>query len=219
MYVPADFFSALGSRPIFSMIAVLIIAIPMYVCATGSIPIAMSLMLKGLSPGTALVLLMAGPAANFASFTLISREMGRKAAAIYLAAIVIGAIAFGLIIDYLLPAGWFVLPGMQAMTSHAHHLELFPTACSAILVVLLAVGFIRGHKHNHIDASEAVKVYTVQGMNCSHCQATVAKAISGVKGVEQVDVDLTTGKATVSGSHSSDEVLAAVRNAGFDIEI
>lgn len=219
VYVPADFFSALGSRPIFSMIAVLIIAIPMYVCATGSIPIAMSLMLKGLSPGTALVLLMAGPAANFASFTLISREMGRKAAAIYLAAIVIGAIAFGLIIDYLLPAGWFVLPGMQAMTSHAHHLELFPTACSAILVVLLAVGFIRGHKHNHIDASEAVKVYTVQGMNCSHCQATVAKAISGVKGVEQVDVDLTTGKATVSGSHSSDEVLAAVRKAGFDIEI
>ncbi len=219
VYVPADFFSALGSRPIFSMIAVLIIAIPMYVCATGSIPIAMSLMLKGLSPGTALVLLMAGPAANFASFTLISREMGRKAAAIYLAAIVIGAIAFGLIIDYLLPAGWFVLPGMQAMTSHAHHLELFPTACSAILVVLLAVGFIRGHKHNHIDASEAVKVYTVQGMNCSHCQATVAKAISGVKGVKQVDVDLSTGKATISGSHSSDEVLTAVRNAGFDIEI
>ena len=219
VYVPADFFSALGSRPIFSMIAVLIIAIPMYVCATGSIPIAMSLMLKGLSPGTALVLLMAGPAANFASFTLISREMGRKAAAIYLAAIVIGAISFGLIIDYLLPAGWFVLPGMQAMTSHAHHLELFPTACSAILVVLLAVGFIRGHKHNHIDASEAVKIYTVQGMNCSHCQATVAKAISGVNGVEQVDVDLSTGKATVSGSHSSSDVLAAVRNAGFDIEI
>ena len=69
VYVPSDFFSALGSTPIFSMIAVLVIAIPMYVCATGSIPIAMSLMLKGLSPGTALVLLMAGPAANFASFS------------------------------------------------------------------------------------------------------------------------------------------------------
>ena len=93
VYVPDDFFSILGNRPFFSMIAVLVIAIPMYVCATGSIPIALSLMLKGLSPGTALVLLMAGPAANFASFTLISREMGKKAAAIYLASIIIGSMA------------------------------------------------------------------------------------------------------------------------------
>ena len=51
-----------------AMLAVLLIAVPMYVCATGSIPIALSLVLKGLSPGTAFVLLMAGPAANFASF-------------------------------------------------------------------------------------------------------------------------------------------------------
>ncbi len=218
VYVPADFFSALGSHPFFSMIAVLVIAIPMYVCATGSIPIAMSLMLKGLSPGTALVLLMAGPAANFASFTLISREMGRKAALIYLASIIIGAMSFGLIIDYLLPAGWFALPSMQVMTSHAHHLELFPTVCSAILVLLLAVGFIRGHKHQHIDATEETKIYTVQGMNCSHCQATVAKAIGSVKGVKQVDVNLSTGKATVEGGHNIDDVLAAVRNTGFDIE-
>lgn len=57
VYVPADFFTILGQNPIISMLLVLVIAIPMYVCATGSIPIAMSLMLKGLSPGTALVLL------------------------------------------------------------------------------------------------------------------------------------------------------------------
>ena len=92
VYVPADFFSALGDRPLLSMIAVLVIAVPMYVCATGSIPIALSLVLKGLSPGTAFVLLMAGPAANFASFTLISREMGRKAAVIYLASIIISGV-------------------------------------------------------------------------------------------------------------------------------
>nr|MDY5756513.1 permease [Eubacteriales bacterium] len=104
VYVPADFFAVIGSKPLLSMVTVLVIAIPMYVCATGSIPIALSLMIKGLSPGTALVLLMAGPAANFASFTLISREMGRKSAIIYLASIVVGAMTFGLIIDYVLPA-------------------------------------------------------------------------------------------------------------------
>lgn len=53
VYVPADFFSVLGRNPVMSMIAVLVIAVPMYVCATGSIPIAMSLVMKRLSPGTA----------------------------------------------------------------------------------------------------------------------------------------------------------------------
>lgn len=218
VYVPADFFSALGSKPIFSMIAVIIIAIPMYVCATGSIPIAMSLMLKGLSPGTALVLLMAGPAANFASFTLISREMGRKSAIIYLMAIIIGSISFGLIIDYALPASWFTLSNAHAMACHDHEMELFPTICSAILVALLAFTFIKGHKHNEVIITDNTKRYTVTGMNCAHCQATVAKSISAVKGVTQVDVNLASGIATVEGEHNAADVVAAVRNAGFDIE-
>lgn len=118
VYVPGSYFEILGKNPVMSMIAVLIVAIPMYVCATGSIPIAMSLVLKGLSPGTALVLLMAGPAANFASFTLIAKEMGKKAAAIYLAAIIVGAMAFGLIIDYLLPAKWFEISPMEGTSSY-----------------------------------------------------------------------------------------------------
>lgn len=217
VYVPADFFSVLGSRPVFSMIAVLIIAIPMYVCATGSIPIALSLMLKGLSPGTALVLLMAGPAANFASFTLISREMGRKSAAIYLASIILGAVAFGLAIDYLLPAEWFVPRSFGAAGGAEHSFGLFPTICSAILVVLLAVTFIKGHKHNHINISDMSKVYIIKGMNCPHCQAAVTKSISAVKGVKQVDVNLSTGRATVEGVQTDADVVKAVRDAGFDV--
>lgn len=217
VYVPADFFAILGSRPLLSMLLVLIVAIPMYVCATGSIPIAMSLILKGLSPGTALVLLMAGPAANFASFTLISREMGYKSAIIYLASIIVGAVGFGLIIDYLLPAGWFVLGNTEALTANAHTFSLFPTICSGILVCLLVVTFIKGHKHSHIIASEMTKEYTIKGMNCSHCQATVAKSISSVKGVTRVDVNLSTGIATVEGEHNPQDVVDAVRSAGFDV--
>ena len=59
-----------------------------------------------------------------------------------------------------------------------------------------------GHKHNHITVSAMTKEYTIKGMNCSHCQATVAKSISSVKGVKQVDVNLSTGIATVEGSSS-----------------
>lgn len=219
VYVPSDFFSILGDWPLFSMIAVLIIAIPMYVCATGSIPIALSLMMKGLSPGTALVLLMAGPAANFASFALISREMGRKTAIIYLSAIIAGAMAFGLAIDYLLPSGWFDVNALHAHACHQAHLNMFSTICSAILVALLIVALIRGHRHNHVEISDLSKEYTIKGMNCSHCQAAVEDAISSVSGVERVAVNLSTGIARVEGTHDSDDVVSAVRKAGFDVEI
>ncbi len=217
VYVPADFFSILGKNPFFSMIAVLIIAIPMYVCATGSIPIALSLMLKGLSPGTALVLLMAGPAANFASFTLISREMGRKAALIYLAAIIVGAMAFGLAIDYLLPAHWFDVGTIHQVCGHGMSLSLFSTICSAVLVALLIYSFIKTRIHKHITITEMTKEYTIKGMNCPHCQAAVTKAIENVAGVEKVDVNLSTGLAIVSGTHKSEDIVAAVRAAGFDV--
>lgn len=219
VYVPADFFSVLGRNPVMSMIAVLVIAVPMYVCATGSIPIAMSLVMKGLSPGTALVLLMAGPAANFASFTLISREMGRKSAVIYLLSIIIGSMAFGLAIDYLLPARWFALDAIHSGAHCMNHFNLFSTVCSAILVVLLAFTFIKRYTHKNKPTGDMTKEYIIKGMNCPHCQASVAKSISGVKGVEQVDVNLSTGKATVEGDHSAEELIAAVRGAGFDVEV
>lgn len=220
VYVPADFFAVLGSNPILSMLAVLVIAIPMYVCATGSIPIALSLMLKGLSPGTALVLLMAGPAANFASFALISREMGRKSALIYLASIVVGAMVFGLAIDYLLPSSWFDI-GMVHPHGLCHHtFNIFSTVCSGILVLLLAYALLKPHKHNHINTTtEMTKEYTIKGMNCTHCQASVTKAIEGVQGVEKVEVILHPGKAIVEGQFDDKAVADAVRGAGFDIEV
>lgn len=219
VYVPADFFAFLGRNPLLSMLAVVIVAVPMYVCATGSIPIAMSLVLKGLSPGTALVLLMAGPAANFASFTLIAREMGRRAAVVYLISIVAGAIAFGLMIDYLLPARWFAIDASGMMSGHMHGFSLFSTLCSGVLVVLLAVALIKRNIHHSTIKGAMTKEYVIKGMNCPHCQAAVAKSISGVEGVEHVDVNLSTGIATVEGKPSDEAIAHAVRGAGFDIEL
>lgn len=223
VYVPADALAALGSRPLLAMIVVLLVAIPMYVCATGSIPIAMSLMLKGLSPGTALVLLMAGPAANFASFALISREMGRKSALIYLASIIIGAIGFGLLIDYLLPASWFALPMAAAGCCHSHLTwPVFPTICSAVLVCLLGYSFIshrKTHHHHQTQTSDMEIIFDIQGMNCHHCRATVEKAIAATPGVDSVSVDLDSAKAVVSGSASSESIVAAVHAAGFSASL
>ncbi len=222
-FVPTDFFASLAEYPLLAMLAVVAVAVPMYVCATGSIPIALSLMLKGLSPGTALVLLMAGPAANFASVTLLSRELGRKAAAVYIGSIVMGAIAFGLAVDYLLPRDWFPMP---AISHHAGchtataGIGTFSAICAAILGIMLIVALISRYfnPHTHqINSTIMSKKYQIKGMNCPHCQASVQKAISAVKGVESVDVNLSSGVATVEGQPDDNAVHAAVRAAGFDI--
>ena len=221
VYVPADFFAILGNKPIVSMIIALIVSVPMYVCATGSIPIALSLILKGLSPGTAFVLLMAGPAANFASFTLISREMGRRAASVYLGSIIVGAMAMGLAIDYLMPSHWFAVGHDAAIHGACHHeFSTFSTICSVILGGLLIYSLIRRFynpkTNTHTDMTQE---YIITGMNCPHCQNAVRKAIAAVEGVDTVEVDLHAGLATVDGSVDHAAVIDAVHAAGFEASL
>ena len=107
VFVPDEFFALFRGNTHLSMLLVLCIAIPMYICATGSIPIAVALMMKGLTPGAALVLLMAGPACNMASILVINKTLGRKSLVLYLVSIITMAILWGHVVDYLLPAEWF----------------------------------------------------------------------------------------------------------------
>lgn len=221
--VPSDFFVSLADRPLLAMIAVVAVAVPMYVCATGSIPIALSLMLKGLSPGTALVLLMAGPAANFASITVISRTMGRRSAAVYLGSIVLGAICFGLAIDSLLPREWFTAPLAAAHGAcHGAHatLSIFDTVCSAILVTLLVIAFAsqiyNRYRNKHKNITDMTAEYHIKGMSCAHCKATVEKNLARIEGVTSVTVDLPSGVALVEGKHDRDAVIEKIREIGFD---
>lgn len=153
--VPDSLFLSLSEYPILAMLVMVAVAIPMYICATGSIPIALSLMLKGLTPGVAFVLLMAGPAANFASVMLLRKELGMRTTAIYIASVIVTAIAFGLAIDYIMPTSWFTLPTATAnqLASPCHaEFPLLPTLCSIFLLFLLAYAYFRtrkNHSHNH----------------------------------------------------------------------
>lgn len=139
--VPNDFFSTLGDYPLLNMLIVLLIAIPMYVCATGSIPIALSLIIKGMSPGAAFVLLMAGPAVSAASMIVIDRTLGRRQTVIYIISIIAGALCFGLTIDYLLPPDWFTPSVLQGVTNCGGCKESVPgileSITAAVFVVLL----------------------------------------------------------------------------------
>lgn len=225
--VPDSLFLSLAEYPRLAMLVMVAVAVPMYVCATGSIPIAMSLMLKGLTPGVGFVLLMAGPAANFASVMVLSKSLGRRATAVYVLSVVVTAILFGLLIDYLLPAQWFAIGGAADTIAHCHvEWPWFPTLCSALLVALLLRAFVAGaaerrrfrKESNNTSTTDTTmqKVYKVNGMACAHCKATVEKAVGAVAGVSGVAVDLPTGRVAVDGAYDPKAVAEAVTNAGFD---
>ncbi|MFI3242687.1 MAG: SO_0444 family Cu/Zn efflux transporter [Akkermansia sp.] len=98
--IPADLFEMI-SNPWCAMLLALAIGIPMYVCSTASIPIALSLMMKGFSPGAAFVFLFAGPATNVASLAVLLKVFSKKSIAIYLASISGCALIFGYVLDLL----------------------------------------------------------------------------------------------------------------------
>jgi uncharacterized membrane protein YraQ (UPF0718 family) len=82
-----------------SMLIMLLVGIPMYICATASTPVAAALILKGVSPGAALVFLLVGPATNVTSLSVLFGLLGKRATAIYLATLSLFAVLSGLVLD------------------------------------------------------------------------------------------------------------------------
>lgn len=220
VFVPDSLFLGLAKYPILAMIVMVAVAVPMYICATGSIPIALSLIMKGLTPGVGFVLLMAGPAANFASVILLKKTMGTRATILYVSSVIVSAIAVGILIDYLLPASWFMPRVAESMTACHDHtvLSWWETACSIILAVLLVYAFIthRHHSHNHITTDEMTKEYKIKGMACVHCKNNVEKNLATLPGVTSVTVDLSTGTATVTGTPDPQAVISTINSLGYE---
>jgi hypothetical protein len=216
--IPDDFFAGFAQYPFLAMIVVVVIAIPMYVCATGSIPIALSLMLKGLTPGVAFVFLMAGPAVNFASYTLLSHTMGRRNTLIHIGIIAVSAIGVGMIIDTLLPASWFAprMAGCEACCVGSHGAVWFNTLCSALLAAMLIYALvIKRFKKNKVEKI-MTKEYKINGMMCVHCKARVEKGLASVAGVTAVNVDLGRKVAVVEGEHSEKDIEECVNALGYE---
>ncbi|HET9887028.1 MAG TPA: SO_0444 family Cu/Zn efflux transporter, partial [bacterium] len=105
--LPASIVTRYLSQGAVPLLLMLLIGIPLYICASASTPIAAALMLKGLSPGAALVFLLAGPATNIGSIGILTRTLGKRFVAIYVGSIAIFSLLFGILLDMLAKqAGW-----------------------------------------------------------------------------------------------------------------
>jgi uncharacterized membrane protein YraQ (UPF0718 family) len=117
-----------------AMLVMLITGIPMYVCATSSTPIAAALVLKGLNPGAALVFLLAGPATNIASLSMVYKMLGKKALLIYLFSISACALLFGFLTDFL-----YNSLNISAKASIGKTAEIIPVEAEIVAAVILTI--------------------------------------------------------------------------------
>jgi hypothetical protein len=99
--IPDDMISRYLGGGLSSMLLMLVFGIPLYICATASTPIAAAFILKGVSPGAALVFLLVGPATNVTSLSVLVGLLGKRATALYLVSIAVVAVICGLLLDLL----------------------------------------------------------------------------------------------------------------------
>lgn len=196
------------------ILVLMLVGVPLYICATASIPIAASLILAGVSPGAAFAMLMTGPATNAATIVTIWKVLGPRTCLIYLATMMVSAFAGGMLLDQLIS-----IDAVQ-MAMHHDSLPWWKHASAVVLIGVLGFGaFWRpGREADHEpsqNAQDALKL-KVTGMTCDHCKSTVRAALSGCGGVSEVSIDLKAGAAYVSGDDlQPDDLVAAVEKAGF----
>ena len=226
--IPGDFFTRSISNEYLAMLLMLAASVPLYICATGSIPIAAVLLMKGLSPGAALVLLMAGPATNIATMAVVGNTMGRRSLWIYLTSIIGGALVFGTIINELIPRDWITgaIPSVLHGEMHEHPTRWLQWISSSALVLLIINGytmkFISRRRNRREDQSKSeqmnsnVHIFKVEGMTCNHCKASVENGLMGLSQVTEVLAEPGKDLVTIqAGTVTDDHIKETIEKLGY----
>lgn len=212
---------------VLSILMMMALGIPLYVCSSASVPIAAGLIHAGASPGAALAFLIAGPATNAATITTVWKLLGRRTALLYLLTIAISAVGAGLTLDWLMPAVGGSIPPLAEHCHDAMGVGWFSAFWAILLLAVLGFSYavksnshVEGvadddHLHDHGSASETLELI-VDGMTCQHCVGAVVQALRQCSGVASVQVDLATGRAVVRGEQLDAQPLVdAVAASGY----
>lgn len=215
--VPDEFFLQFGNQPLLQMLVILAIAVPMYICSTGSIPVAAALMMKGLSPGAALVMLMAGPAVNLASILVVHKALGRRFTSIYLLIIVGFSIFFGLLLN----ATGLELYFVSSQDTCCNVVSVLPSpfklVCATVLTLLITIALMMKLFSRFTDKplEPGTVVYRVEDMHCSHCEAAVVRAVENLPGVEKAKASASANTLSIKGPATEEAIRKAVEGAGY----
>ena len=176
--VPEDLIGSYLGGGLMSMLLMLVLGIPLYICATASTPIAAALILKGVSPGAALVFLLVGPATNIASLSVVVGFLGRRATAIYLAAIAGVSVAAGLTLDLV-----YRTLGMEARAAVGQAAEIIPPpvqAAGAIILIALSIRPISSLIRDRLNLSKGSSQPTASDCGCGDTCSTGSEEAKAV---------------------------------------
>lgn len=215
--VPSEALASLGRfGSLGAGIAALLVALPLYVCATASVPIAAALVGAGMPAGAALVFLMAGPASNVATIGAVYRGLGRRVLAIYLTTIIVGSLGLGVLFDGVIGSA----AAREAM-AHEHQAAWWAVA-SAVLLVLLLVWFALEDLRRLVESLHAgsegetgSQEIPIEGMTCQNCVRHVETTLRQTDGVTGVEVTLEPGRAVVRGTADESRLREAIAGAGY----
>ncbi len=195
-----------------AMLLMLAIAIPLYVCATASVPIAAALVQSGLPPAVALVFLMAGPATNLTTMGAIRKRFGWRVLSIYLGTLIIGSFLAAILFDWVLSAT------VAAGESHNHDHQNWWSTLSA-MVVLLLIGKILSKRvltTRQIKNESTIEI-SINGMHCGSCVSRIETAVGSMDGVDSIQVDIDRRAASINGDASIEELISVITGLGFEV--
>lgn len=215
--VPEHALSQYVGKGILGMLIMMGVGIPLYVCATASIPVAAAFIAAGFSPGAALVFLMTGPTTNAATIAVIWKTMGRKTAFIYIGTVAVSALIFGYILDLI-----YIKTGVSPNAPMGTMLPMwFRSLCSVLLLAVLVYAFYSKpeiHELEDVVGSEKLNL-KVTGMDCSHCSTGVRKALLNLPGIEDASVDHTTGNVVIVGKNfDMTAIKKSIADLGYKVE-
>ena len=144
--IPGDLMSNEYARWLSYPVMVLI-GIPLYICASASTPIAAALVAKGVSPGAALIFLMTGPATNTGTIAIIVSQFGTRFASIYVVAVIAVTVILGIAIDVLLLAAGLTI-SVNLDASHSPAIQLLQWGSALLLIALIVWRFRAGALRN-----------------------------------------------------------------------
>ena len=199
-------------HPILKILIIMIISIPLYVCATASIPLAVMIAAALESPGVAIALLIAGPATNLSTITTSMKIIGKKSTMIYVGTVFIFAFFSGIIADNIQIFRGSIPDHLDV---HGGHESFFSYLCIFILLIVLFLAIT--NKKNLSITAESIRI-KIKGMTCSHCESNVVKGLMSLEGSISAEANHETGEVILNSSqYNSIKVKEMIESFNYEV--
>ena len=185
IYLPASIVENFIGQGFISMIVMIVIGLPLYICATASIPIAIAMMGKGVTLGAALVFLMVGAATNTTSIATMTKILGKRATVINLFSLILISLFFGMVVDLLS----ITIPNLGHIHIHEH--TSYINFISAFIIIGLAgntfLNSIKSSSNTHNENQNVVHL-KIGGISCNNCIQKITNELESM-GASNINID------------------------------